>query len=190
MGKLLGLKRRNRVALVKCKECGEKVSTTAKACPNCGAKPPKKTSIVTWTVLALILFGVYGTWQTESNLTPEQRKAREEQRIVEAKEKEAEQLKETAQKAEEEKENKRKGYHCLSRWDGSHTAVKKYVEENMRDPDSFEHIETLITPVSDKGTHQLIMKYRAKNGFGGMTVGSAIATIDNASCKATITSVE
>ena len=60
----------------------------------------------------------------------------------------------------------------------------------MRDPDSFEHIETRITPVSDKGTHQLVMKYRAKNGFGGITVGSAIATIDNASCKATITSIE
>ncbi|MCG3744583.1 hypothetical protein ACXHPE_17315 [Vibrio cincinnatiensis] len=178
------------MALVKCKECGEKVSTKAKSCPNCGAKPPKKTSIVTWAVLVLILFGVYGVWQAESSLTPEQRKAREEQRAIAAKQQEEQRVKESAQKAAEEKEKRLKGFHCLSSWDGSHTGVKKYVEDNMRDPDSFEHIETRITPVSDKGTHQLVMKYRAKNGFGGMTVGVATATIDNASCKATITSIE
>jgi hypothetical protein len=178
------------VALVKCKECGEKVSTKAKTCPKCGAKPPKKTSIVTWGVLALILFAIYGGWQTESNLTPEQRKVREEQRAITAKEKEVEQAAKAAEKAQEEKENHRKGFHCLSSWDGSHSAVKKYVEERMRDPDSFEHVETLISPVNDKGTHQLSMKYRAANGFGGLTVGSATATVDNESCQATITSME
>ncbi len=178
------------MALVKCKECGEKVSTKAKSCPNCGAKPPKKTSIVTWAVLALILFVAYGTWQTESNLTPEQRIAREEQRAVAAKEKEAGRVREAAKKAVEEKEKRRKGFHCLSGWDGSHSAVKKYVEERMRDPDSFEHVETRITPMSEKGTHQLVMKYRAANGFGGLTMGNAAATIDNTSCQATITSME
>lgn len=152
------------MALVKCKECGEKASTKAKTCPKCGAKPPKKTSIVTWGILALILFAIYGAWQTESNLTPEQIKAREEQRV--------------------------KGFHCLSSWDGSHSAVKKYVEERMRDPDSFEHVETRISPVNDKGTHRLAMKYRATNGFGGLTVGSATAIVDNESCQATITSME
>lgn len=35
----------------------------------------------------------------------------------------------------------------------------------MRDPDSFEHIETRITPVTEGGTHQLVMKYRAKMGL-------------------------
>lgn len=178
------------MALVKCKECGEQVSTKAKTCPKCGAKPPKKTSFLTWAVLVFIALTVYGVYQQESNMTPEQRKARAEQRAIAAKEKEAELAKEAAQKAEKEKENKRKGFHCLSSWNGSHPALKKYAEENMRDPDSFEHIETRITPVTENGTHQLIMKYRAKNGFGGMTVGSAIATIDNASCQATITSIE
>lgn len=47
------------MALVKCKECGEKVSTKAKACPNCGAKAPKKTSLFTWLVLIFIIFIVY-----------------------------------------------------------------------------------------------------------------------------------
>lgn len=178
------------MALIKCKECGEKISTKAKSCPNCGAIPPRKTSIVTWAALVLILFGLYSTWQTESNLTPEQKKARNEQRAIAAKEKVVEQEKKAAHKALEKKENKSKGFHCLSSWDGSHIGVKKYVQDNMRDPDSFEHIETRITPVNNKGTHHLIMKYRAKNGFGGMTISNAIATIDNDSCKATITSIE
>jgi hypothetical protein len=96
----------------------------------------------------------------------------------------------TAKEAEEEKEKHRKGFHCLSGWNGAHSAVEKYVEERMRDPDSFEHVETRISPVNDKGTHQLSMKYRAANGFGGLTVGSATATVDNESCQAKITSME
>lgn len=47
------------MALTKCKECGEKISTKADACPQCGAKRPKKTSAFTWFVLILIIFGVY-----------------------------------------------------------------------------------------------------------------------------------
>ena len=30
------------MALVTCQECGEEVSTKAKACPKCGEKAPKK----------------------------------------------------------------------------------------------------------------------------------------------------
>ena len=47
-------------------------------------------------------------------------------------------------------EKKRKGFHCLSAWDGSHRGVKTYVEERMREPDSFEHIETRITPINER----------------------------------------
>jgi hypothetical protein len=38
------------MSLVKCRECGTEVSTTAKACPKCGAAPPKKTSVATWVM--------------------------------------------------------------------------------------------------------------------------------------------
>ncbi len=38
------------MSLVKCKECGQKISTSAEVCPNCGAKPPQKTSPTTWIV--------------------------------------------------------------------------------------------------------------------------------------------
>ncbi len=64
------------MALVKCKECGGKVSTNAKACPACGAKPPKKTSVVTWLVLATVVIvagkGIFTDKPAEVAKTPEQ----------------------------------------------------------------------------------------------------------------------
>ena len=86
-------------------------------------------------------------------------------------------------------EKRRKGFHCLSGWDGAHSVFERHVQSQMRDPDSFEHIETKITPVNEKGNHTLIMKYRARNGFGGMTVGEALATIKNSDCSATPLSI-
>ena len=97
----------------------------------------------------------------------------------------AEEVKAAAKKAED----KKKGFHCLSSWDGSHSAFKREVKSQMRDPDSFEHIKTRVTPVSD-GTHTAIMEYRARNGFGGMTIGQAIATYRNSSCGHTVISIE
>lgn len=80
------------MALVKCKECGGQVSTTAKACPACGSKPPKKTSIVTWLVLATIVIvvakGMFTEKPPEPTKTPEQvakEAAAEKQRAADAK---------------------------------------------------------------------------------------------------------
>ncbi|MEH6478364.1 MAG: hypothetical protein V7727_21915 [Sneathiella sp.] len=101
-----------------------------------------------------------------------------------------------AQKIEKEQqlakavETKRKGFHCLSGWDGSHIKLASYVENNLRDPDSYDHIETRISPVTKTGTHTLSMKYRARNGFGGMTIGQVAATIQNEGCGFTIVSSE
>lgn len=97
--------------------------------------------------------------------------------------------KEEAKKKAVEADRKRRGFHCLNSWDGSHSRVKKYTRDRMRDPKSFEHIETRIAPVK-KGKHTLIMKYRAKNGFGGMSFGVTVAKIANRGCGATIVSVK
>src|SRR3990172_1742547 len=32
------------MSLIKCKDCGREMSSEAKACPQCGAPPPKRTS--------------------------------------------------------------------------------------------------------------------------------------------------
>lgn len=95
-----------------------------------------------------------------------------------------------AAEAQEEQDKQRKGFHCLSSWDGSHSAFKRAVREAMRNPSSFEHMETRITPVDENGQHTLLMKYRAENGFGGMSVGEAMALIDNETCNATPLSID
>lgn len=178
------------MALVKCKECGEGVSTKAKICPKCGAKPPKKTSLVTWTVLIMILLGVFGLMRQESNMSPEKKLERAERVEVE---KLAQAEKESAKakaQANLDAERKRKGFHCLSSLTGIHRGVKRVVKENLRDPNSFDHIETKITPVDENEKHSLIMTYRAKNAFGGKAIGNAIAIINNSNCAANIISYE
>lgn len=87
--------------------------------------------------------------------------------------------------AAEAAEKSQKGFHCLSSWDGTHSGVEKYIKNNLRDPDSYQHIGTRITPVKD-GIHTLISTYRAKNGFGGYVNGNLIAEISNATCRATV----
>ncbi len=97
---------------------------------------------------------------------------------------------EEARIAAEKAETNRKGFHCLSAWDGSMPALERYVEDNLRDPDSYEHIETRIAPVSADGTHTVIMKYRARNGFGGMTIGYASGEITNKGCQLLSATIE
>lgn len=115
------------------------------------------------------------------------KQAEEEARLAAEAEKERlEQERLEAEKAEE----KRKGFHCLSPWDGSHDDFKRLVKASMREPKSFEHIETRITPVDEDGNHQLRMTYRARNGFGGMNVSEAYALVDNETCTAVPLQIE
>lgn len=83
----------------------------------------------------------------------------------------------------EEAEKRNAGFHCLSAWDGSHRELVNALKNTLREPDSFEHIDTRITPVSDEGYHVLMMNYRARNGFGGMNVGRLAATVKNSDCS-------
>jgi hypothetical protein len=82
-------------------------------------------------------------------------------------------------------EDRRAGIHCLSGWDGSNSSLVRQVEAGLRDPDSFEHVETKIAPVQDEtGKHRAIMQFRAHNGFGGTNIGYATGLVDPISCDA------
>ena len=48
------------MALIECKECKTKISKQAKVCPSCGAPAPKKTSLFTWIVVAVLSLGFIG----------------------------------------------------------------------------------------------------------------------------------
>jgi len=166
-----------------CPTCKKKVSENAESCPSCGeplgagwmeraeAERKKKGATTNKVFLVIAAVVVAVVWLSSGSEGPET------------------EAREAAAQSAKEAEERRKGFHCLSAWDGSHSDVKAYVEERMRDPDSFEHIETRITPVKDDGTHTLVMKYRAKNGFGGMTVGEALATVRNSNCRATVLAI-
>ena len=100
-----------------------------------------------------------------------------------AAEREAKEKAELAAEAAEAAAKRQSGFHCLSPWDGSHRELVTALKATLRDPDSFEHIETRITPVNDKGFHVLTMNYRARNGFGGMNIGRLAASVKSSDCS-------
>ena len=87
-------------------------------------------------------------------------------------------------------EDKRKGFHCLSPWDGNHDGLEALIREEIRDPNSMETIETRITPVNANGNHTVSLTFRSRNGFGGMVRSTAFGTVDNDTCKATLLTIQ
>lgn len=68
------------MALITCHECSAKISDGAISCPQCGAKPEKKTSLSTWIIGAIVLaFMVKCTTdtQTTNNNVPSAKSAAE-----------------------------------------------------------------------------------------------------------------
>lgn len=119
-----------------------------------------------WWCLGLVLqmgivagIAVGGIWLLASILLPEET----------PEERQAEEFKKA--------EDRRKGFHCLSPWDGSHREFELLVKRHMNDPDSFEHVSTRVTPVqSDTGRHTIIMEFRGRNAFGGVVTNTAIGS--------------
>ncbi len=54
------------MAMLACKECKSPVSSEAKACPKCGAPPPKPTKTST-IVIGIIAFAIVGSCISEQN---------------------------------------------------------------------------------------------------------------------------
>lgn len=57
------------MALTKCKECGNDLSTTAAACPNCGHKPHKNNGCLV-VIMAFVLMIVLGQVINACNPSP------------------------------------------------------------------------------------------------------------------------
>ncbi len=92
-----------------------------------------------------------------------------------------------ASSARAEAEEKASGTHCLSSWDGSLRGLKNAVKDALREPSSFEHIETRVTRADSSGSHGVVMEYRARNGFGGMNVERAVGKFSSETCELTET---
>ena len=115
------------------------------------------------------------------------RKAEEERIAKEKADAEEKKRQEKAVRLAQKAEDNRKGFHCLTAWDGSHREIVRDVKRLLNDPDSFEHDQTLVSPMSKEGTHNLTMHFRAKNAFAGYVRGTARATYTNAGCTHVLT---
>ena len=157
-----------------CTSCGAPLAAGARFCGGCGravgstVQPPRQISKngVGCGVLAGIVLSAMALYSILPGSTSTNDTA-------------------TAAKQAADVERHRKGFHCLDDWGGSNSSLVDQVKADLRDPDSFQHIETRITPVVN-GEHLAIMRYRAHNGFGGMNLGTARAIVDTKTCAATI----
>lgn len=96
---------------------------------------------------------------------------------------EAKKKEEAAERIAKEAKEKDQGLHCLSSWDGSYPQFTKLIKENLRNPRSFEHIETRVWPKDEKDNHKVLTEFRAENGFGGLNVGAASGVFSNSDCS-------
>ena len=89
----------------------------------------------------------------------------------------------------EELEEKIKGFHCLSSWDGNHSGLERLVRQELNDPSSLEVLVTRIAPV-EEGKHQIIMEFTAKNVFGGRVRHKAMGLVNHHTCDAVLVNIE
>jgi hypothetical protein len=142
------------MALIKCPECGNEISKSAKSCPQCGHEKKARKSFGLGSFILVLVAGFY----LMSAINPSD-PAPAKPAVAAVK---------TPEELRTEEIKK-----AFSPWDGSHRELEKYIKRNLKDPKSYEHIETRY---GDKGDHIfLYTKYRAKNSFGGYVIGEVTA---------------
>lgn len=149
------------MALIKCPECKQDISDSAKACPNCGHSKKERKTLGCGALILVLIVGVYilGTFSptttTTTATTPVPEKPKTPEQI-----------------------RKDKIEYAFNLSDGSQRKLVSHVKQSLKDPKSFEHIETKY--YDKKDYLMVIMRYRAKNSFGGYVVNTATAktTID------------
>ena len=149
------------MALITCPECRKKISDVADSCPNCGYKltsekiadikkeEKKVTNIATFiTIFIFIIFIIFisGSPSNTETATP---------------------------KVETRQEKIEKHF---SVWDGSHRALTQVIKKSMHNPDSYQHVETIVW---DGGDHLIVKTtYRGTNRFGGIVKNLVRAKVD------------
>jgi len=167
---------------------------TLKKQPFAGGKPRKRGCLLTvlWVLAGLLAVFVALIVVVAATATDEDRARWAEEEKQRKAEREAQKVRVSAEKAaakatrkqEEEKQAQKEAqFKCASPWDGSIRSIENAMEVKLRDPDSFQHIETSIGPVQENGTQLFVMKYRARNGFGGLNMETAVGALRNSDCE-------
>lgn len=152
------------MAMIKCGECGAQISNKAQACPQCGAKRPKRTNRLTlifaWLLGAGGLMAAYSAIDSQQRLdtAAAQAAAREaalppEQRAALARDRAAAASSAAALEIEFQRA----------------VSIARQIKANMKDPDSFK-----LTGVTLTSAGALCFQYRAKNSFNAVVQGFAV----------------
>jgi hypothetical protein len=136
--------RRAVVALIDCKECGNKISNKATACPSCGVVLPKRVGLVGWIFAAF-----FGMWIFSMVLASSSKSTPTASPTT---------TKESLEKAAEIKQF------------AAGLATTEAIKKISREPESVR-FET-VTVSKDAST--ICVKFRAKNGFGGTNIETIV----------------
>ncbi|MGY6410670.1 MAG: hypothetical protein ACXIUV_06560 [Alkalilacustris sp.] len=67
--------------------------------------------------------------------------------------------------------------HCFSAWTGSHPELVRAVRAGLHNPDSFEHVGSVLAGQDGSPQRAVVINYRASNRLGGTVTSRASATI-------------
>jgi hypothetical protein len=152
------------MALIKCKECGNDVSTTAKTCPKCGAKIVKPAGKLGWLFAIVVLLGIIAA-QNKQESTSAAASARTPAEIA-----------------------------AQERSDTEHSAngaCMEFIKQSLHDPSSAEFMHSSQSTISNKGdTWTVIRPVRAKNSFGALVLDNFKCTLKYANNNWTAISIK
>lgn len=148
------------MALIKCEDCGNQVSTNAKTCPKCGAKT-ERINRGKWFVVVLATVGVVSCISKQQDHDSERAAAKA---VIQA-EKSPEQI--AGEKAFEdrqaaEKLKKEAEFQLV-------VAGARYIKENTKNPDSFK-----LNSATWMAGGAICYEYRATNSFNAIVPGKTV----------------
>ena len=176
------------MALIPCKSCGNMIAKDTQTCPNCGTKNKRGSSYCGVLVVGFIAFiafcyGIGSYLKPPQGYQPPQEVNNEEMRAKQEAEVEKKKLaamtpaeRDDYQREKLKKEFEKKFRRPLS---GMIKPVAYYVQDNMKNPKSFEHVKTTFSPKPNAlGKYIVKMTYRGANSFGAI-VTEQVAVIVN-----------
>ena len=158
------------MALIKCKECSEQVSSDAKACPHCGTKKFKPPGVGDFIGLVFVILFMIGYYKSSEQRTKD---AEAKAAVVAAEVTRVAALPPEQQKIEAEK-NRRKiaSEEEADRKGHAAPACMRAIELKLKDPSSaeFDDIRTSTVEKRKKdGAYVVTIGVKARNSFNGIT---------------------
>jgi predicted nucleic acid-binding Zn-ribbon protein len=163
------------MAIRNCGECKKEVSTEAIACPNCGAKQPKKTSRTTWLIAGLFAFAA-GT----GVVSQVQRNSEKEATLAAAQSIESKRIAALTPALKLAEEEKKKAAEKATKEENEKFATRatfalvgaKQLKASAKDPATFE-FQSIYLAKDGSACYE----YRAKNSFGAILPSSAFMNL-------------